>query len=1725
MDEGSHRPVRAETASLAACRTLVDVWARAVRLGGDRPAVEVPAGDGRAQAIAISYRGLDAWSARLAERLAPLVRRERVVAILASRAGAAVYAAQLAAMKAGAGYVYLDGSFPDDRLRFMLEDADVAAVLCDADGDRRAARLGVDAARRVAIGAAADADVASAIAAPVADAAPAADTPWLGPSSLAYVVYTSGTTGAPKGVLIEHRGIVNLVVSDAAEFGLGAADRVVQGSSPAYDSSVEETWLAWAVGATLVVMDDAAARLGPDLVGWLRRERVTVFCPPPTLLRACACDDPRAALPDLKLLYVGGEALPQDVLDAWAAGRRMVNGYGPTECTVTVVRGDVVPRGPVVIGRPVPGHTAYVLDEDLDAVADGEEGELCIAGVGLARGYLNRPELTAEKFPVHPRFGRLYRTGDLVRRRPDGDLESFGRRDAQAKVRGYRIELEAIEAALAQEPGVRAAACRVQDDGAVQTLVACVVPADPAAPPDGESLRAALRRTLPEYSVPARYLAVDALPVSVGGKLDRRRLPHVPATAAAPKGATSTAGTPPRDDVEAAIAGAFGAALGGGAVGVDDDFFDALGGDSLRAALVVSRLRKDPRTAAIAVRDVYEARTVAALARRAKEAAAAPAATPRAVDVRGDAPPFGARGRPVLAATLQAAWLVGRLVTTSVAVYVAVFAVLPTLFELLGPVGLALAAPPLAALGAAAYALIAIRAAVLTKRALIGVYTPLRAPAWGSFFVRNWIVQQSVRAIPWRLLHGTEYLSDVLRALGAKIGRRVHIHRGVDLALGGWDLLEIGDDATIGQDAALRLVDLERGHVVVGPVRIGAGAVVDVRAGVDAGAVVEDLAELTPLSWLPRGARATAGRRFDGVPAADVGPAAGIATAAPRRVFGPRAHGALLLAARAGLRTAARVLPLAATAATAAAVYGLDRGGVGRWLAEPTLDAGLFAAAALLAPLDALFRVLGEALLSRALGRVRPGVVPRLSAAYVRVVLKTDLLETAGNRLSGTLFWPWWLRLAGMKVGRDCEVSTIIDVVPELIELGGASFYADGIYLGGPRVVRGTVELAATRLGARSFVGNHAVIRAGSTLPDDVLIGVCTTPDPAVVRPGTSWFGHPAFALPKREIVAEDPRLTHRPGPVRYFNRVFWESLRFALPIVPVAVGAAWYAAAEALVASDGSAFALLVVQPALLLASSAALSLAVLALKWLLLARVKPGRHALWSCWCSRWDFLYVAWTDWARGALARLEGTPFLAPYLRAVGCKIGKRTLLGGGFAQVVDPDMLVIEDDATVGGHFQAHSFEDRVLKIDVVRIGRGATVGCGAVLFYGADVGDGAEVLPHGVVMKHEALSPGLSYAGVPVRATAGPPDFEVAPEATPVATPVGEPARSNALDAARGLALVGMLVMHFLPNEDHGSAFDRLAAATSNLLYGKSAALFCVVAGFSVALAARRADATRALAARLLRRAAALAAAGYALAATVWHTDVLRAVAFMTLAAGAAARRGARTVVAAIVGAAAAATAAGFAWKGYVERDVLEDGTYVGLFSIDAAGWRCYWFDGPYPMLGWVAFPLFGALLARVAWREPGVAERWFRRATAVAVAAQAYAWWAADRSESFGVWAPLLAVEWSPATPAFLILNGAVSAALVAGFHWWAAEAPRAADGPATLAVLGRATLTHYVLHLGVVYAALSRVYPGEDWPASVGATALGGYLVVAAIATRAWFRRFAHGPFEAALRFLGGR
>jgi non-ribosomal peptide synthetase-like protein len=528
---------------------------------------------------------------------------------------------------------------------------------------------------------------------------------------------------------------------------------------------------------------------------------------------------------------------------------------------------------------------------------------------------------------------------------------------------------------------------------------------------------------------------------------------------------------------------------------------------------------------------------------------------------------------------------------------------------------------------------------------------------------------------------------------------------------------------------------------------------VDVRAGLSPHSEIERNGYLTALSWLTRGVRIPADEQWDGVPAQRIGLSPPRPKLSRDNELGPGLYSVLMLLARC-TRLALAWMPLVAIALGASLSVPDADARLLHWLNHPSFPPGVTAIVLALVAAALCLGLLLQAIALRAMGRVRPGVWSQWSLEAIRIWVKTGVVDSASRWLSGAIFWPSWLRLAGMQIGRRCEISTIIDVIPETIAIGDESFFADGIYFCGPWRHRGTITVAATSLGRDTFLGNHAVVPNGNRWPAGLFVGVSTVADPDRAQPDSAWFGHPPMQLPRRQVVTADRHLTYEPGPVRYATRVFWELLRFTLPALPILVACAWYWLMAAAAEQTGGFVLVLGIAPLASLGAGLALCLAVVVLKWGLLGRVRPGQHAFWSCWCGRWDLLYVAWSYWARRTLAPLEGTLLLNWFLRLTGMRIGRHVVLDFGMSQVVDPDMLTFEDEATVACHFQAHSFEDRILKIGRIRIGRRATVGDNAVVFYGADVGPCAQVEPHSVVMKHDVLEAHGRYVGCPTRPVA-----------------------------------------------------------------------------------------------------------------------------------------------------------------------------------------------------------------------------------------------------------------------------------------------------------------------------------------------------------------------------------
>jgi amino acid adenylation domain-containing protein/non-ribosomal peptide synthase protein (TIGR01720 family) len=504
--------------------------------------------------------------------------------------------ALLAVLEAGGAYVPLDPSYPRERLAFMIADAELGLILSEAAlrdelPDARVERLYLDADRALFEGEREDAIAGR-----------------VGPEDIAYVIYTSGSTGKPKGVEIPHRALVNFLESMRVVPGLSSADRLLAVTSLSFDIAGLEIFLPLICGAEVEIAGRELAADGHALAERIARSAITVMQATPSTFRllfeAGWGGAPIRAL-------VGGEALPRDLATLLCQRCASVwNMYGPTETTIWSTVHRVEPsEGAVPIGRPIANTRAYVLDRRGQPVPVGVPGELFLGGEGVARGYLGRPELTAERFVPNPfelkANARMYRTGDLCRFREDGVLEYLGRLDQQVKIRGYRIELGEIEATLGEHPAVREAVVVAREDLPGQKrLVAYVVAL--GALPESAELRAFLGARLPEYMVPALFVALERMPLLPNGKIDRRALPLPPSSAAA-----AEAQIAPRDEVERALAAIWQSVLRRPSVSVNESFFE-IGGDSILAIQVVTRARSAGLS--LTPRQIFQRQTIAALA-------------------------------------------------------------------------------------------------------------------------------------------------------------------------------------------------------------------------------------------------------------------------------------------------------------------------------------------------------------------------------------------------------------------------------------------------------------------------------------------------------------------------------------------------------------------------------------------------------------------------------------------------------------------------------------------------------------------------------------------------------------------------------------------------------------------------------------------------------------------------------------------------------------------------------------------------------------------------------------------------------------------------------------------------------------------------------------------------------------------------------------------------------
>ena len=1283
------------------------------------------------EGVRLTYRELDERANRLANHLLTHVLKPGArVGILIQRS-VEMYVALLGVQKAGATFVPIDPAAPADRVAYIALDSGLDLVCTTASLEQSCADIPTPLLL-------VDQEAETIAAAP--PGRPELDVTG---DPLCYIIYTSGSTGRPKGVEITQSSICNFIDVVPRLYGVTPSERVYQGMTISFDFSIEEIWPTWAMGASLVAGPTDGRRVGSGLADFLEDSAITMIYCVPTVLATLD-----RLIPSIRTVNVGGEACPQELVERWGgSGRRMLNTYGPTEATVTCIWTELYPGKPVTIGKPLPTYTSVLLDDQLKPVPFGEVGEICVGGPGVARGYVNRPDLTEQRFILDPTGetnGRIYRTGDLGRYTADGEIEYKGRADSEVKVRGHRVDLQEIESVMLEDDSVSAAVVNLlQRAGTGGELASYVLLTDPEEAFDGvrKRLHSTLRRRLPPYMVPDYLDVIDTLPMLASGKADRKALPE-------PQSGRLIGGddkeyAAPSTDREKHLCEIYAEVLHLAVeiISVDADLFDDLGGHSLIAATMVSRLRAAGThgAAELSILDLYAFPTIRQLGDHLDQIAleaeffdedSASPVTPR------PAPP---RWWRILGLSVgQLSWIF--------------FTVLLSMW----PLGMVYSLNN----GEPSWTMIQQLAVTLPITYLASRWVlPLVAARlfghglqpgtyrlYGATHLRVWIVERAMTLSPIARLSGSPFAARYLRLAGADVGKGCHIGTA-QIPLPG--LVRLGDGATVGYAAHLEAHDIAEGVLTLGMVEVGPEAVVGGNCVLSGPCSLGAAATLGPQSLLLAGQHVPAGADWSGSPAAvrsgKGDPVIDLMTGCRHA---PTTWTNKLQARFAAGVVALEVIPMLAMVPILVTVWAL------------LLQVGQLAALVFTVVSGPIFVVTACVLIlffrRWALLETPVGVHHLRSQLGLEKWFGDKLLELSlelTNSLYGTLYTPIWLRMLGAKIGRGSEIATIANIDPDLLTLEDGSFVADMASVGPATYANGHVAFRRTEIGKRAFVGNAAYIPSGTHLGDDSLVGVGSVPPVIGVAPGTSWLGSPSIFLPARELYEEfTEESTFRPPRHKVVTRYIIEFVRASLPATLLALSTFGTLSVLSLLATRIQLWAMVLATPVLALLFSLVTVLVVALLKWVIVGKYRPRVEPLWSGFVRRTEFFTGVFEGTAVPVLLdSLTGTPMLGPLLRLFGVRVGRRTLVGTTY--ITEFDLVRIGDDVAVGPEvsLQTHLFEDRVMKMGIIHLEEGVSVGCRAVVLYTTTLGENASLAPLSLVMKGESLPPDTRWAGIPSR--------------------------------------------------------------------------------------------------------------------------------------------------------------------------------------------------------------------------------------------------------------------------------------------------------------------------------------------------------------------------------------
>lgn len=1289
--------------------TLADIFSQVVKEHSHHTAIIF-------QHQTLTYKQLDHWSDAVAAFLQSNgIGAGSVVGVWWPR-GVELHVAILGIVKAGAAYVPLDREMPAERVEGVLTECKAAACFSELPLQLDAAVLKVptqpDSTEIFQL------------------------KPGPQPENFAYVLYTSGSTGKPKGIPISHRQICHLVRAEQTVLNIKSSDKVYQGFSVSFDMWCEETWLSYFAGATLWIADATTAKAIDELGDVLRREKITVLHAVPSLL--AVMDD---NIPSLRLINAGGEACTPQVLARWAAPpRHFYNSYGPTETTVSATFAALKPGDYITIGQPLPNYNMAVVNEKLEILPVGERGELVISGPGVGAGYIDRPELTHEKFVDKPvdmtdlPGDRLYRTGDAAIILPDGGIDFQGRLDDQIKLRGYRIELGEIENQLNAAEGIAAAAVAVKKDGNEQDQLVGYVVMEDHQTFDEHSLRNKLSKVLPTYMVPGIIVELDDMPRLPSGKINRKALPVPAAFAQVSSGRAIDVNAPVQDRIMAVLSKVFPDRN----IDPEQDFFTDLGGHSLLAAAFVSRLRREANVQQASLKDIYIHRPLKELVNVWSKQ---PQATTQKERVFHKVPwwrhlscwiaqtaavlvIFGLFAMQIYLPYLgyyyveQATSSLGYAILTALAM----FCLLPPAFSIL---------------------------IISTKWLVIGKMKAGDYPVWGTYYFRWWLVKTVQRLMPSQFLNGTPLYPAYLRLLGVKIAPDAQM---AAVTIGAEDLLTIGSDVSISSQVVINNAFIEDGLLKLRKVHLGDHAYVGSSAIIGGDTVMEPWSELQDLSFLSAGKTIKSGEVWQGSPA-ELKVTRNISelpqplpvSAATRRKY------SLIFSLFLLIFPFTVLLPLLPTVIT---LNQMDN-------AAPDYNFNYMVITPALA-LSYIILFTGQTVLLTRLLQwdIKPGTYPIYSLFYARKWFADQLMSLSLiviHPIFATVYISSLFRALGAKIGRNTEVSTASSVTHPLLEIGDGAFIADAVTLGESDVRGQQLILEKTIIHDTSFVGNSALIPQGYVLPGNMLIGVLSTPpskDQMASNNARDWFGSPAIALPRRqESHFFPPELTTTPSPQRRLARALVEFVRILIPeTVVICCSILFIAYAHDLV-TDKPWWKILLQMPFYyLFFLGIPAFLFTVVMKWVFTGVYKPIQSPMWTSKVWRSEAITSTYEALSVPFLLEyLKGTPWLPVLLRLLGVKTGYRVVLN--TADITEFDMVEIGTDSVLNEDSgpQTHLFEDRVMKIGPIKIGRRSSIGARSIILYDSEVGDDVNIAPLSLVMKGEKLQPGTSWNGSPVR--------------------------------------------------------------------------------------------------------------------------------------------------------------------------------------------------------------------------------------------------------------------------------------------------------------------------------------------------------------------------------------